>query len=209
MIMKPPLRKLVLSAHLTFSVGWLGAVAVFLTHAIIGLTSHEPSLVQAAYLAMELSAWMVIVPFCFGSLLTGIAQSLGTHWGLFRYYWIVVKLLLTIAITILLLVHMDLIGNMARIVSDTIISNNEYRGERIKLVVTATAAALVLFIIIIISVYKPWGKTPYGLPKARSVKPADGSKFGKFKKWYLAIGFIILALLLVLLHLFSGGMGHH
>jgi hypothetical protein len=54
MIMSPRLRKLALTAHITFSVGWFGAVAVFLIHAIVGLTSQQPLMVRAAYLAMGL-----------------------------------------------------------------------------------------------------------------------------------------------------------
>jgi hypothetical protein len=43
-------------------------------------------MVRAAYLAMELIARFVIIPLAFASLLTGLIQSLGTPWGLFRHY---------------------------------------------------------------------------------------------------------------------------
>jgi hypothetical protein len=59
--MTPSLRKLVLTAHITFSVGWIGAVAAFLALAIAGLTSHDVQMVRAASLAMELTARFVIV----------------------------------------------------------------------------------------------------------------------------------------------------
>ena len=35
------LSKAILTSHITFSVGWLGAIAVFLVLAITGLTSQE------------------------------------------------------------------------------------------------------------------------------------------------------------------------
>ena len=63
-----------LTAHITFSVGWLGAVAVFLAHSIAGLTSEDTMIVRTAYLAMNLSAWIIILPACMGGLLTGIFQ---------------------------------------------------------------------------------------------------------------------------------------
>ena len=56
------LRKLALTAHVTSSVGWFGAVAAFLALAIVGLTSPDPPVVRAAYLAMHLVTWFVIVP---------------------------------------------------------------------------------------------------------------------------------------------------
>jgi hypothetical protein len=99
-VMTPRLRKLVLTAHITFSVGWFGAVAAFLALAIAGLTNRDVQMVRTAYAAMELTARFVIVPLAIASLLSGIVQSLGTTWGLFRHYWVLAKLLLTTFATI-------------------------------------------------------------------------------------------------------------
>src|SRR5881394_1963475 len=99
MTMTPRLGALALTAHLTVSVGWLGAVAGFLALAVSGLTSQDPQMVRAAYLAMELITWFVIVPLAFASLLTGLVVSLGTTWGMFRHYWVVSKLAITVLAT--------------------------------------------------------------------------------------------------------------
>ena len=105
MTMTPGLRKFALTTHVTSSVGWLGAVGAFLALAIAGLISQDAQIVRAAYLAMHLTTWFVIVPFCLAALLTGIVQSLGTMWGLFRHYWVLVKFVLTLGATLLLLLH--------------------------------------------------------------------------------------------------------
>jgi hypothetical protein len=104
-MMNPRVRKLGVTAHVAFSVGWLGADAGFLVLAIVGLISQEVQMVQSAYLAMDLIGWFVIVPFSFSALLTGLLLALGTPWGLLRHYWIVTKFLLTTAAIIVLLVH--------------------------------------------------------------------------------------------------------
>ncbi len=44
--MTPRLRKLGLTAHIIFSVGWLGAVAGFLVLSIGGLTSQDAEMVR-------------------------------------------------------------------------------------------------------------------------------------------------------------------
>jgi ABC-type nitrate/sulfonate/bicarbonate transport system permease component len=75
------LRKLALTTHITSSVGWLGAVAVFLALAVAGLTSQDAQMARAAYVTMELTTWFVIVPFAFASLLSGLVVSMGTSWG--------------------------------------------------------------------------------------------------------------------------------
>src|SRR5258706_780477 len=94
--MTPRLRKFVLFTHITFSVGWFGAVVPYLALTIAGLTSHDVQVVRAAYFSMELIGWFVIVPFSIAALLTGLVQSLGTQWGLFRHSWLVVKVLLNL-----------------------------------------------------------------------------------------------------------------
>ncbi|HZH96176.1 MAG TPA: hypothetical protein VEY06_09840, partial [Flavisolibacter sp.] len=99
--MTPRLSKALLTSHITFSVGWIGAVAVFLALAITGLTTQDNQLARSSLIAMELSAWFVVVPFCFTSLFTGVVQAFGTKWGLFKHYWIVVKLFLTVGSTVL------------------------------------------------------------------------------------------------------------
>jgi hypothetical protein len=86
-------------------VGWLGAVAGFLALAVAGLTSQDAQTVRAAYVTMELTGWFVLVPLALASLLTGLVQSLGTTWGLFRHYWVLAKLLINVFATIVLLLY--------------------------------------------------------------------------------------------------------
>ena len=160
--MTPPVRKLVLTAHVTFSVGWFGAVAAFLALAIGGLVSHAAEAVRASYLAMAVIGWFVIVPLGIGSLLVGIVQSLGTEWGLFRHYWVLVKLVLTIAALILLLLHMRLVSHVSSIAAATGLSAGDLRGMRIQLVGDASGALVVLLVNTVLSIYKPRGMTRRG-----------------------------------------------
>jgi hypothetical protein len=71
MAMAPRLRKSALTVHVVSSVGWLGAVVVFLGLSIAGLTSQDVQTVRAAYLAMESIGWFVLVPFSLASLSPG------------------------------------------------------------------------------------------------------------------------------------------
>jgi hypothetical protein len=174
MPMTPRLRKFALLAHVTFSVGWLGAVAGFLALALAGLTGQDEQKVRAAYLAMEMIGGYVIVPFGIASLLTGLVQSLGTEWGLFRHYWILAKFLLTILATVLLLVHLRPIGRVASAAADPAAWSSADLGRlRIQLVADAGAALLVLLAATALSVYKPWGRTPYGLRQRQERRMAS------------------------------------
>jgi hypothetical protein len=165
MTMTPGLRKFALTAHVTSSVGTLGAVAGFLALAVAGLTSTDSEVVRAAYLAMELTAWYVIVPLVLASLVTGLVQSLGTPWGLFRHYWVVAKLLLNVLVTIVLLLQLELIGYLADVPAETMLSSADLRGLRVSPVIHAAGGLLVLLVPVALSLYKPRGLTRYGWRK--------------------------------------------
>lgn len=209
--MTPRLSKLVLTSHITFSVGWLGAVAVFLALAITGLTNQDVQLARAAYLTMELIGWFVLIPLCFASLSTGIVQALGTKWGLFKHYWIVVKLFLTIAATIILLLHMQPISYLSGVAAEASFSNTQVRGLRIQLIADAGAAILLLLATTTISVYKPWGKIQFRIHDNKQNIELQSKKITSKKSWgfYLLIGPISLFIIIIIVHLFGGGMGRH
>ncbi|MGI8584013.1 MAG: hypothetical protein ACR2KX_17590 [Chitinophagaceae bacterium] len=209
MTMLPRLSKLVLTSHITFSVGWLGSIAVFLALAIAGVISKDSQLARTAYVAMELSAWFVIVPLCFASLFTGLIQSLGTKWGLFKYYWIIVKLFLTIVAIIFLLLHMQPISYLAGIAADTSFSNTQEFGLRIQIITQAGAAILVLLAATTISVYKPWGKIQLGLSNANKTISIQKGSSKKLWGFYIIIVLISLVIIFIIMHLLNGGMGNH
>jgi len=166
------LRKFALTAHVTFSVGLLGAVACFLALAIAGLTSHDAQTVRASYLAMEVIARFTIVPLAFASLLTGLVQSVGTTWGLLRHHWVVMKLLLTAFVIVVLLLKMPLIGYVADVAARSVLSATDLRAARLELVTHATAGLLVLLLPVTLSLYKPRGLTRYGWRK-QNVRQKD------------------------------------
>ncbi len=163
--MTPRLRKFALTAHVTSSVGWLGAIAGFLALAVAGLTSQDAEIVRGAYLGMDLIAWFVIVPLALASLLTGLVQSLGTQWGLFRHYWVLVKLLVTVLATIVLLLQMEPISYIAGVAAETTLSSADLRELRIEVAAHAGGGLLVLLLPTALSVYKPRGMTRYGRRK--------------------------------------------
>lgn len=160
--MIPPVRKFALTAHVTASVGWLGSVAAFLVLAIAGLRNENPQTVRAAYLAMDLLAWYIIVPLCFASLATGLIQALGTQWGLLRHYWVIIKLLITLLSTIILLIHMRPITHIAEVAAATSLANTDLRRLRFQLVFDAAAAVVALLVATTLSIYKPKGVTGSG-----------------------------------------------
>src|SRR3712207_6585483 len=164
MIMRPRIRKFALAAHLTFSVGWIGAVAGYIALDVAAATSQDAQTLCSAYLGMELIAWYVIVPLALASLLSGLVMSLGTKWGLLRHYWVLISLLLTIIATVVLLVETQTIGYFATIAAHPATSSDDLQSLGSTLV-HSVGGTVVLLVILVLNVYKPRGMTRYGWRK--------------------------------------------
>ncbi|MEO6834831.1 MAG: hypothetical protein ABI231_02860 [Candidatus Tumulicola sp.] len=159
MTLTPGPFKLTLTVHVISSVGWFGAVAAFLALSIAGLISPDSQTVRGAYLAMDITTWCVTVPLDIVAVLSGLVLSLGTEWGLFRHYWLIVKLLLTIPATLLFLLHAQSIDVVARAAATRILAAGDLGNLRTQLAADAAAALLVLLVATALSIYKPRGRT--------------------------------------------------
>lgn len=210
--MTPSLRKLTLTAHVSVSVGWFGALAVFLAHALASLISQDEQTVRAASLAMGLSAWFVILPLSLAALITGLVQALGTAWGLLRHYWILFKLLLTAVATFVLLLKLEPISHLADVAAEATFSSTDLIGLRTSLMVHAAGGLLVLLAAATLAIYKPAGMTRYGVRKQREEGNARlGSGAGlttSTPRWVKVFGGVFLALILLVgLMVIVGGHG--
>lgn len=172
MIMPPGPRKFLLTVHLAASVGWVGAVVAYLALGISAVTSRDAQTVRAAWIAMELTGWFVIVPLAIAALVTGLVMALGTPWGLFRHYWVLISLLLTILSTVVLLVHMPSVSSLANVARGADGANLGGLGGDL---FHAGVGLLVLLVITVLNVYKPQGLTPYGWRKLREQRALSRS----------------------------------
>lgn len=220
--MNSKVRKLLLATHITVSVGWIGAVLAYLALVIAAMTGQSDHLLRAAWLALELIGWYVIVPLALAALMTGISIALGTPWGLFRHYWVTASLLLTVVAAAVLLQHMSTVTSFASIAADVAIADVRdvlrpaLRGELLH----AGVGLLVLLGIATLNVYKPRGLTAYG--RRRSGVVADslsgtvsGTESGweapaRTPRWVHAVWIHAAALLLLfaIIHV-AGGLRLH
>ena len=220
MTMTPGLRRVTFTTHITSSVGWFGAVIVFLALAVIGLISQDEVTVRGAYLLMAPAAWFVLVPLAHASLLSGIALSLGTTWGLFRHYWIVLKLLITAFATVVLLIYMGTFRQMAGVAADPTVGLGLVRNP--SPMVHAILALGLLLVATVLAVYKPLGMTAYGMRKQREPRQAltptallspttGGAAAARTPRLFYVFSVVALAavLLFIILHLTGGSLPDH
>ena len=170
-MMSPGVRKFALTTHLTFSVGWIGAVLAYLGLGVSAVVSDDTRTIRAAWTGMEVTGWYVIVPLALGSLVTGLVMALVTKWGLFRHYWVVFSLGLTLFATVILLLHMLTVTATAALAQRAEGTALENLGGDL----FHPGIGLVLLLVIqVLNMYKPRGMTPYGQRKERAAN-AEGS----------------------------------
>lgn len=138
----------------------MGAVAGFLALAAVGLSAGGSPITLAVYPAMRIVTWYVIVPLAASSLAIGIVQSLGTPWGLFRYYWIIIKLVLTLLALAVLMLQTQTVDMLAAMASAGILEG--MTGPRFSMMLHGTGGLIVLLTANVLSVYKPRGVMRYG-----------------------------------------------
>src|SRR5437762_4344652 len=152
--MTPGLRKLALTVHLATSVGWIGAVVAYLALGVSAVTSRDAQTVRGAWVAMEQIGWTVLVPLALAALVTGLVISLGTPWGLFRHYWVLISLALTIFATVILLLHMPSVSATATIARGSDDAQVRQLGGALG---HAVGGLVVLLVVTVRNVYEPRG----------------------------------------------------
>lgn len=132
-------RRGLLIAHVLSSVGWFGVAAM----ALLLLTQDQ-------YRAVELSLWLS-VPLAAVSGATGIVLGLGTPWGVAKHWWIVLKeaAFVPLVLTDLLVVRPSVHDAAHGITGGRILD-------------AAIAHCVVLALATVVSIVKPFGKTPHG-----------------------------------------------
>jgi hypothetical protein len=97
--------------------------------------------------------------------------------------------------------------------SGATLSDSDLHGLRIQLIADAGAALLVLLVATILSVYKPWGLTAYGIRRLDEQQKKIPNRNKSIKKsWllYILLGLIGLVILMfIILHLTGGGLTRH
>ncbi|MGH8927059.1 MAG: hypothetical protein ACRDWH_01815, partial [Acidimicrobiia bacterium] len=122
----------------------------------------------------------VIIPLAIGAVLTGLLISLVTRWGLFRHYWVVISLLLTVIATLVLLFETRTVGLLATTAADPATSVGDLRASGSTLV-HSIGGLMVLVVILVLNVYKPQGMTRYGWRKQREREAGAMGGEGPFR----------------------------
>lgn len=151
------LQKPVLAIHVISAVGVLGADFALLALAISGFRGTDA---QAIYPAAHLLASRVIAPLAGVTLATGLGLSALTSHGLFRYWWVTIKLVITIVLSVLIVFvlspALDQAANAAVIGGSLALTD----AQRVRFVVAPATASILLMSSVVLALYKPRWRLP-------------------------------------------------
>jgi len=159
MLMPPGLRRAALAVHVITSIGWIGAAAAYLVLGSVAGVGREAASVRAAWIAMEVVGWLLIVPLACLAFLTGLLMSFGTRWGLVRHYWVLIALVLTAFALVVLILHMPSVSAAAALAR----TGTDQEVLRLGGDILHPALGLVVLVVVaVLNLYKPRGVTGFG-----------------------------------------------
>jgi hypothetical protein len=145
-------RTALLTAHIGATVALLGADLSLLALGIAGSRGADP---QTVYPAAHLLGSSLVAPLAVASLATGLLQGVLTQWGLVRYWWVTIKLAITVVLAgLLLLVLVPGLGRVAAVATGPtphLITD----AQRLRLAVAPAAASALLALNIVLATFKP------------------------------------------------------
>jgi hypothetical protein len=150
-------RQTLLVLHYVSSVGWLGVGLCQLTLNLVALTTGDGTLRHAAHEIAHILDRSVLTLLAVGSATTGILLAVRTRWGLVRYWWVAVKLVLTCSLIVATPIWVGAWIRQAGTATAGATPTGGYPAIRTELLVSSGVIVSTLLVVTVISVVRPWG----------------------------------------------------
>lgn len=154
-------KRWLVSLHVLCSVAFMGPVIGYLALMAVAATTGDGRMLSGAYAMMHVLDLKVVRPGAVLTALTGVLLSVLTNWGLVRYYWIIAKEALTVAIIAIGAFWLQFpLSRAAQTAADgmSALQNPAFVSARNQLWVGILIQLVLLAAAVIISVFKPWGR---------------------------------------------------
>jgi hypothetical protein len=139
-------HKGVLVVHIVSAGVWIGIDVVMAVVIFTALLADDDNTKALCYRALELFAVWPLLTAGLVCLASGVVLGLGTKYGLVRYWWVAIKLVLNIVLTALVPIALRFAaGEPASLVVGNLIFPP---------IVSPTA----LLLAVVLAVFKPWGR---------------------------------------------------
>ena len=151
-------RKVTLVVHLVSAGAWIGIDVMVAVLVGVGWFADDPARRGAAYEAL---GWFVVWPMLTAalvSLASGVVLGLGSRWGLVRYWWVLVKLVLNLVLCTLILVALRP-GLPQLVEHGRALATGAASDVDVSYLFFPPAVSLTtLTVAVVLAVFKPWGR---------------------------------------------------
>jgi len=152
-------RKTLLLLHIAAGGVWLGLDVVVAVLVFTARGTSDPGTSAFCFRALELVAIWPMAVSALVSLVTGVLLGLGTKYGLLRYWWVLVKLVMNIVlftlVVVLLRPGLHEAADYGRRVADGLPASFDSASLMFPPIVSTSALVFAM----VLSVFKPWGRT--------------------------------------------------
>ena len=173
--LRPKPRKALVAAHAVSAACWVGVALTFVAMAVVAMSTND---IHATLTIYQLMATfdITLLPWTnFATFLTGIALSMTTKWGLIRYYWVAAKIVIAVGILVMAFgfLHdsLERAGEEAATLAATGGTAAHISGAADVVLWGFGCALLSLVGAVLLSLYKPGGRTRRGRRAAAATRP--------------------------------------
>jgi hypothetical protein len=162
-------RMATLVLHIVAAGAWIGIDVIVAVLVFTGWFSDDVAVRSLAYQALATFVVWPMLTAGLVSLVTGVVLGLGTKWGLVRYWWVAVKLVLNLVLCTLILVLLQPgMDEVARYGED-LLAGAADPSTVSQLFFPPAVSLSTLALATVLAVFKPWGRIRANSPRgARS-----------------------------------------
>ncbi|WP_156448514.1 hypothetical protein [Mycobacterium sp. NAZ190054] len=170
--LRPRPRKALVAAHAVAAAAWVGIGVTLVAMAVVAMATDDVSAAHAIY-EMMATFDVTLLPWAnFATVLTGLALSFATKWGLIRHYWVIAKAVVAVGILVMAFgfLHDELEGvvdQTAALAATGGTAAQPWGGAGVVLW-GFVCAGLGLVAAMLLSLYKPGGRTRFATARPAS-----------------------------------------
>jgi hypothetical protein len=152
----------VLSFHIGFAALWTGTVLSMFLIALRNNNTANADILFALNWVINLLDDFIVIPAAIGSVVTATILCWQTNYGFFKFYWVMTKWILTTGLIIFGTFWLFPWGKTAEAIAQSeglgAFNNSVYTFDAKGVLIGSAIQVLLLFVIIVISTLKPWGR---------------------------------------------------
>jgi hypothetical protein len=160
-----------LSSHIASGAIWFGTSLCMVTIALSNSHNSNGDELYAINSIMKLLDDFVIIPFATLSLVTGALLCWLTVWGFFKHYWVIVKWIATVILTVTGTIWLGPWVNAVTSISEVerlqALQNPLYVFDQKAVLIGGIIQTVCLLGIIAVSILKPWGRRNIKKPEEK------------------------------------------